>query len=174
MPTLLDQLSGGRPATLGRAREVARQVLANRDLLDELFDGVADDNATIRYRAIRAIEEVSAEQPTWLAPHKNEFLQHIMAMDHWIVRANVCKILPRFPLLTAAERRQMMRWAKSLLEDSSSIVKTCALDCLARLSLAPGFSRERQQAARHVQQSIRHGDTPALRARARKLERLFR
>jgi len=174
VPTLLDQLSGGHPSTLGRAREVAQQVLADRELLDELFDGIAEDNPTIRHRAIRAVAEVSAVQPDWLAPHKDEFIQHLMAMDHWIVRANTCKILPRFPTLTAAERRQMFRWAESHLGDSSSVVKACALDCLSRLSLAPGFPRERKQAAAHVQHSMRLGDTPALRARARLLERLFK
>tara|TARA_R110002111_G_scaffold9948_1_gene33081 strand:+ start:535 stop:1080 length:546 start_codon:yes stop_codon:yes gene_type:complete len=174
MPTLLDQLAGGHPSTIGRAHEVARQVLADRELLDELFDGIAEDNPTIRHRSIRAVAEVSAEKPDWLAPHKDEFFQHIMAMDHWIVRANVCKILPRFPQLTAAERRRMLRWAENLLDDSSSVAKTCALDCFVRLSLAPGFSRELTQAGQYVERSISHGDTPALRARARKLRRMFK
>lgn len=174
MPTLLDQLSGGHPSTIGRAREVAQQVLSARERLDELFDGIAEDNPTIRHRAIRAVAEVSAVQPDWLAPNKEDFLEHMMAMDHWIVRANVCKILPRIPNLSAAERRRMFRWAESLLNDSSSVVKACALDCLSRLSLAPGFPRERKQAAAQVQHSMRLGDTPALRARARLLERLFR
>jgi|GEM_PF-2458259 len=97
-----------------------------------------------------------------------------MAMDQWIVLANTCKILPRTPNLTAADRRGMFRWAESLLNDSSSVVKACALDCLSRLSLVPGFLREPEQAALHVQHSIRLGNTPALRARARKLERLFK
>lgn len=173
MLSLLDQLSGGHPSTIGRAREVARLVLEDRTSLDELFDGIAEDNPTIRNRAIRAVQEVSAVQPEWIAPYKDEFLQHIMAMEHWIVRSNTCKILPLFSNLTAAERRRMFRWAESLLNDPSSIVKTCALECLARLSLVPGFSPELAQAAQYVEHSILYGDTPALRARARKLQGMF-
>jgi len=159
---------------MGPAREVARQVLADQSLFDELFDGIAEDNPTIRNRATRVVAEVTEVRPDWLAPYKSDFLNHIMALDHWIVRANVCKILPRFPNLNVTERRRMFRWAESLLPDPSSVVKACALDCLVRLSFAPHMSREFVLAQQHVQRSMIHGDTPALRARARKMDRLLK
>ncbi len=174
MPTLLDQLSGGHPSTIGPAREVARQVLENRELIDEIFDGLAEDHPTIRNRASRVIAEVAAVHTDWIEPYKDEFLDHIMAMDHWIVRANTCKTLAGFSTLTPSERRRVIQWAESLLTDDSSVVKACALDCLVQLSLAPGFSHELKQARHHVEQSAEHGDTPALRARARKMQRLLK
>ncbi len=174
MPSILDQLSGGHPSTIGPAREVTRQVLANHTLFDELFDGIAEDNPTIRNRATRVVAEVAVVHPEWLAPYKADFLEHIMAMDHWIVRANVCKTLPRFTNLTAPERRHMIQWAESLLTDPSSVVKACAVDCLVQLSLAPGFSRELRTAQHHADQCAEQGDTPALRARARQMRRLLK
>ena len=57
------------------------------------------------------------------------------------------------------------------LSDPSSVVKACALDCLVQLSLVPKFARELAQAQHHVEHSAEHGDTPALRARARKMQR---
>jgi len=48
MPALLDQLAGGDLCTLGRSADVAAQVLARPELIDELFDGLAGDDLVIR------------------------------------------------------------------------------------------------------------------------------
>lgn len=171
MPTLLDQLSGGAPHMLGRSREVAAQVLAQPDLIDELFDGIADDDETIRNRSSDALERVAAARPDLLRPYKRELLTRVTRIDHWIVRTHTCQILARLDNYTPAERRRTIVLMRSWLGEKSSIVKAVALDCAVQLSLAPGFSAERARAAALVEECAAHGETPALRARARLLRK---
>lgn len=171
MPTLLDQLVGGAPHTLGRSPEVAAQVLARPELIDELFDGLADDDETIRNRSSDALERVAATRPDLLRPYKRELLTRVTPIDHWIVRTHTCQILARLDNYTPAERRRTIALMRSWLGEKSSIVKTVAFDCAVRLSLAPGFAAERAAAAALVEECAAHGETPALRARARILRK---
>jgi hypothetical protein len=173
MPTLLDQLAGGHPLTLGRTAAVAAMVLARPELIDELFDGVADDDETIRNRSMDALERVSASQPALLRPYKRELLTHVAKIGHWAVRSHLCQVLARLDNYTPAERRRTLALVRGWLTDPSSIVKAVALDCLVRLSLAPGFAAERAEAAALVEACATRGDTPALRARARLMRKLL-
>lgn len=173
MPTLLDKLAEGDLRTLGRSAEVAADVLARPESLDELFDGIAQEDEAVRARAIDALERVAARRPALLQPYKKELLTRVARIDHWTVREHVCQLLPRLERLTAAERRTALDLVRGYLKDKSSIVKTCALECLVLLSQAPGFAAQRIKTAILVDHCARRGDTPALRARARKMQRLL-
>jgi hypothetical protein len=169
MPTVLDQLAGGGPLTLGRTAAVARQVLAQPELIDALFDGVADDNETIRNRSIDALERVSRARPDLLRPYKRELLTRVSRIGHWAVRSHLCQILGRLDNYTRAERGRTIVLMRSWLGDKSSIVKAVSLDCLVQLSLAPGFAEAQAAAAALVNNCANKGETAALRARARLL-----
>jgi hypothetical protein len=173
MPTLLDQLAGGNPLTLGRTAAVATAVLAQPGLIDELFDGIADDDETIRNRSMDALERVSASRPDLLRPYKRELLTHVSKIGHWAVRSHLCQVLARLDNYTPPERRRTLALVRGWLTDKSSIVKAVALDCLVQLSLTPGFAAERAEAAALVEECATRGDTPALRARARKMRKLL-
>lgn len=171
MPTLLDQLAGGDPLTLGRAAAVAVQVLAQPVLIDELFDGIADDDEAIRIRSIDALEQVSVGRPDLLRPYKRELLTRVSRIGHWAVRSHLCQVLARLDNYTPAERRRVIALTRGWLNEPSRIVKAVALDCLVQLSLAPGFDAERAAATALVEDSATHGQTAALRARARLLRK---
>lgn len=171
MPTLLDQLAGGHPLTLGRTAAVADQVLAKPELIDELFDGIADENEAIRNRSIDALERVSAVRPDLLRPYKRELLTRVSRIGHWAVRSHLCQVLARLDNYTPLERRRAIALTRGWLNDPSSIVKAVALDCLVQLSLAPGFDEERAAATALVEECATHGETAALRARARLLQK---
>jgi len=175
MPTLLDQLAQGRAWDPGCSAAVAARVLAEPGLIDELFDGLADDNEGLRNRASRALVDVSATRPDLLLPYKRELLTQVSQIDLWIVRANLCLLLPRLTNLTAAERRRALALARSWMDRPSStiVVKVNAFECAVRLSLAPGFTAERAAAAALVEECAAHGETPALRARARIMGKLL-
>lgn len=168
MPSLLDQLAGGDLRTLGRSADVAAQVLARPERIDELFAGLAGDDAVIRARAADALEKVSARRPELLQPYKRELLTRVAASDHWVVREHVCQMLPRLEPLTPAERRTAVATVRGYLADRSSIVKTCALECLVRLSAPPAPAALRRDALAIVKAAAVRG-TPAMRARARLL-----
>lgn len=171
MPTLLEQLAGGDLRTLGRSAEVAQQVLAQPELIDELFDGIASDDEMIMARASDALEKVAAARPELLQPYKQELLERVALIKHWVVREHVCQMLPRLDNLTATERRHGIALIQGYLDDRSSIVRACAVECLVHLSAPAGFFKERTRVIALVNDSAAHGDTPALRARARKMQR---
>jgi len=173
MPSLLDQLAGGDLRTLGRSAEVAAQVLVRRELLDELFDGIAGNDEVIMGRASDALEKVAATRPDLIQPYKMELLSRVARINHWVVREHVCQLLPRLTTLTTTERRRALALVRTYLDDKSSVVKAGALECLVHLTAAPGFARERAHVTALVNRCALAGDTAALRARARKMQRLL-
>lgn len=172
MRCLLDQLTGGDRRCVGPAAAVARQVLAEPERIDELFDGLADGDPVLAARSSDALEQVSAVRPDLFRPYKREILQHMLPRDDWIVRAHACQILPRLDNLTATERRRARKLVRSYLRDRSSVVKAVALECFVRLT-APADAGEQAETRTLVAQCADTGDTPALRARARKMQRLL-
>lgn len=173
MPSLLEQLSGGDLRTLGRSAAVAAQVLAQPGLIDELFDGIAGNDEVIMGRAIDALEKVSAARPDLIQPYKRELLNRVAKIRHWVVREHVCLLLPRLTTLTVAERRRAFVMVEGYLDDPSSVVKAFALECLVHLSAAPGLDAERAAVAALAHRCADRGETAALRARARKMQRLL-
>lgn len=173
MPTVLDRLSTGRGAPGAVARTVVAQVLAEPELIDELFDGIADDRRVVRGRAIVALEQVTAQRPELLRPYKREILTQVLAIDYWLVRSVTCLLLPRLDNLTARERRRLIAHARACLHDDSRALQANALEGLVRLAAAPGFPAEREQAAALVETCAAHSESPALRARARQMRRFL-
>ncbi len=171
MPTPLDLLAEGPRYDVGRAAEAAALVLARPELVDALFDGIAEDNEGLRNRSSDALEKVSARRPDLLRPYKRELLTRVSRIEHWIVRSHLCQILARLDNYTPAERRRTIALVRGWLSDKSSVVKAVALDCIVQLSLVPGFAAERAAAAALVEECATRGETPALRARARLLRK---
>ncbi len=170
MPTLLDQLVDGPAWARGHSARVAAQAISQPGLVDELFDGLADDHAGIRNRAARALEEVSRSRPDLLLPYKRELLTRVWRIEHWIVRSHLCRMLPRLGL-NATERRRALALAHAWLRDGTIVVQADALECIVRLSTAPGIADGPAAAARLVEECAAHGGSPAVRARARILRK---
>lgn len=172
MRALLDLLADNPdPRTLGRSAEVAALVLADPDRLDELFDGLASGEDILMARSADALERVATANPDLIQPYKRELLTRAAHLDHWVVRAHVCQMLPRLNNLTRRERARALTLVRGFLDDRSSIVKAVALDCLVQLSLVAGFEAEHAAVAALVDRCAARGETAALRARARKMQR---
>lgn len=167
MPRPLDLIAEGPPFQVRGTAEAAARVLAEPGLIDELFDGLADNNEGLRNRAAGALAKVAAARPDLLAPYKRELLTRVARIEHWVVRSRFCPILARVPNLTVRERRRAIALVRGWIDARSSVVKAVALDCVVQLSLAPGFGAERAAASALVEECAEHGATPALRARAR-------
>ncbi len=164
-------LAGGDLRTLGRSAEVAAKVLAQPSLLSELVRCFESDQELIVARAADALEKIAAQEPRLLQPHKRLVLERLANMEHWVVREHVCQLLPLLTNLSAAERRQALTTVEAYLDDQSSVVKAFALECLVRLSKAPGFENDARRVQQIVDRCVEHGASAALRARARKLVR---
>ena len=167
--SLLDYLSGGDRRSIGHANMVAAWVQAERSLLPNLVEGLASENRLVRMRAADACEKVSACHPEWFQPFVSELLDTGRKTSEQELKWHLLQILPRLRL-TGRQHMVTVNLAKRLLRDPSRIVQTAALQALADLS-------EEDETLRNTlpdlfsQLSV--NGTPAVRARARKLNRIF-
>src|SRR5574341_2667454 len=105
MHPLLDKLAGGDRRSIGRANEVAREILRNPRLFGVLVEGMLAPDPLVRMRAADAVEKITVERPKLLAPHKAKLLGEVSQVDQQEVRWHLALMLPRLEL-NARERRQ--------------------------------------------------------------------
>jgi hypothetical protein len=163
--SILRKLEGGDRRSIGRSNEVVAEVLGNRKLFGALFVGLSVDDPVVRARAADAVEKISTVHPEYLHPYKAQLLGELACCWQKEVRWHVAQILPRLRW-NAQERQQVYDTLTGYLCDSSSIVKTFAMQGLADLTTqAP----ELRPAVLRQLQKLTVSGTPAMRARGRKL-----
>lgn len=165
MHPLLRDLAGGDARGLGRSANVVAKVLADGRLFPVLMRGLESADPLVRMRAADAAEKITLVRPELLQPYKRKFLRMISTADRKEIRWHLAQTVPRLDL-TKAERESAFRAIEGYLADSSSIVRTFAMQAL--VDLAGAFPALMKDAARHVRELIVTG-TPAMRARGRKL-----
>ncbi len=165
MHPILQKLRGGDRRSIGRANEVVGEVLADPGLFAALFSGLMSDEALIRMRSADAVEKITARRPEHLLPLRRKLLEEVARIDQKEVRWHVAQMLPRVAW-RRSERREVLAVLTGYLSDSSSIVKTCAMQALA--DLAGQAPELRTEVLARLQESTRSG-TPAMKARGRKL-----
>jgi hypothetical protein len=165
MHPLLEKLRGGGRRSIGRANEVARQVLRTPALLGDLFRGMLSSDPIVRMRAADAAEKVTAERPELLQRYKKRLLHEIASIDQQEVRWHVAQMIPRLNL-TPGERAVAVKILFGYLALKSKIVRTFALQALVSLSANdPALRRKVLAIVRDVAQN----GAPALKARGKKL-----
>jgi len=156
--------------SVGRAEEVAALVLAQPKLFTHLMERLWDDDPGVVNRAAHALERVTRDgQPGPIAQlnrWKTQLLGLMPEAAENKLRWHLALIVPRMELTRAEIARAVQSLQAWLDDDSSSIVKTMALQGLADLT--------RQDAALipGVLDLLRiHGrsGTAAMRARSRLL-----
>ena len=163
--SILRQLEGGDRRSLGRSNEVVARVLAEPKVFRPLFAGLMSDNPVVRGRAADAVEKVTQVRPDWLVPYKSQLIGPLACCDQPEVRWHVAQMLPRLPW-NAREGRRVYQVLREYLRDTSSIVKTCAMQALVDLTeQTPAL---RPIVVRRLRTLTAQG-TPAMRARGRKL-----
>jgi len=179
--TIRGMLAGGRPLFVGRAREVAELVAAQPRRVSQLIECLWDEDAGVANRAADALEKVTSVRPLLAAPWKDSLLGLLAEAKQNKLRWNLAVIVPRLTL-TTAECRRAAEALRTYLGDKSSIVKTCAMQGLAELTLQDASLRaEVVDLLRILTRSgtpaihPSHKDlcvgTPAMRARGRMLLR---
>jgi hypothetical protein len=131
--TIHDLLAEGRTFSRGRVCEVADLVRAHPQRAAQLIECLWDDDPGVASRAADALERVSYHLPSILKSWKAPLLGLLAEGTHKKLRWNLALIVPRLTL-TIPECRRAAETLQSWLEDSSSIVKTCALQGLADLT----------------------------------------
>jgi hypothetical protein len=165
MHTVLTKLSGGDRRSIGRSNDIVAQILKQPVLFRRLVEGMESEDPIVRMRAADAAEKVTVHRPDLLQPHKRKLLAIAGGSEQQEVRWHAALMIPRLHL-TARERAVAVDILFDYLRDRSSIVKTFAMDGLARLADAnPAL---RVKIVPLLEELIEIG-TPAMRARGRKL-----
>ena len=165
MHAILKNLSGGDRRSIGRSNEAAAQILRRPELFRYLFEGMEGDDGVVRMRAADAAEKVSLQRPDLLQPYKRRLLAIAGSSEQQEVRWHAALMIPRLRL-TAAERGVAADILFDYLRDRSSIVKTFAMDGLAKLAEAnPSLHAK----ILSLLEELTEIGTPAMRARGRKL-----
>lgn len=164
---LRDLLAGSDLRSIGRADEVAAQVLADPGLFGRLIDGMTDPDPVIRMRCSDAAEKVTRRRPELLAPYRARLLGEIAEVRQQEVRWHVALMLPRLRP-TGPDLERAVALMEEYLADDSRIVRVSAMQCLAELALQRPELRDR---VRPLLERLTETGTPAMRARGRKLLR---
>lgn len=162
-------LKGSDHRSIGRANEVACLVLKEPRRFRELIKCLWDDDAIVRMRAADAAEKVSAQKPRLLDRYKPQLLGLLPEAEQIELRWHLAAMVPRLRL-TPAERHRAAAALQRYLEDSSSTVRTFALQALADLSQNDAALRSKVKQL--LEEAVQSG-TPAMLARARHLLKKF-
>jgi hypothetical protein len=162
-------LRGGDRRSIGKANQVAAQVLQQPDQLARLIECLWSDDPVVRMRSADAAEKISVRKPYLLQPFKKELLGLAVEAMQAELRWHLALMLPRLSL-TNTERERARSILCRYLDDRSSIVKTCALEGMAELS--KGIAEQEAEMLSLLERVQRTG-TPAMKARSRKLIRRF-
>jgi len=162
---LLDTLRGGDRRSIQGVPEVIRRVSHDPGLFGTLFDGLAHEDPLVRMRCADAIEKFTAIHPEYLEPFKRQVMQLASESREKELRWHFAQMLPRLDL-DSRERRRAVNILNSYLEDSSSIVRTFAMQALA--DIAAVDEELRPPIVDRIRDLTQCG-TPAMKSRGRKL-----
>ncbi len=164
-------LAGGDRRSIGRADEVAELVRRQPKKASALVECLWDSDGAVVARAANALEKASRELPAILAPYTQALLGLMLEAERKELRWQLALMVPRLQL-TAGECARSAQVLEGWLEDTSSIVKTFAMQGLADLARQDASLRPR---VLDMLRTLSRSGTPAMRARGRillaKLER---
>jgi hypothetical protein len=124
-----------------------------------------DPDAIIAMRAADAVEKITRDRPDYLRRFQKELLGLAEETSQPELRWHLAAMLPRLKL-NFRERRRAVTILNKYQADTSSIVKTFALQALFDFSLED--SELRPAVEELLSKALRSG-SPAMQARARKL-----
>jgi hypothetical protein len=160
---------GQRPLSSGRVGEVVALIQTHPQKAAQLFECLWDEELGVVLRAVDALEKVSRERlpaldavmDSWKAPLLGLLNEATTNKLRW----HLALIVPRLTL-TTAECHRAAEILQTYLEDSSSVVKTCALQGLAELTRQDSSLRP---LVLDLLRILTRSGTPAMRARGRML-----
>ena len=154
-------LAGGDRRSIGNSNQVAALVVARPEQFRSLIECLWNADPVVRIRAADAAEKATRQNQSLLQPYKRELLGLLAEKTEKEMRWHLAAIIPRLQL-TVPERQRAVAALQGYMADSSSIVKTFAMQGLAELASGDPAITEQ------IRILTRTG-TPAMRARGRKL-----
>jgi len=167
--SLATALQSGRHAlSLGAVPQVLEAVLRDPRGCSEIVPCLWSDDPGVANRAAQVLELLSRQKPELLQRFKPELLGLLLEVEEKKLIWSLAAILPRLRLLAAEAPPLAEFLCQCIAQQTSSIVRTCALQGLHDLALQhPSLY---PLALDELQLAERSG-TPAMRARSRNLLR---
>lgn len=158
---------GGKSNSLGRSKEVLAEVLNNKQLTNELYDCISNQDAWVRMRAIDTFEKVCRENPDWALPYTEDMLARLSKSDQPSIQWHLAQLFGYIEL-TATQTSQATQWLSGLLNtnDVDWIVAANSMDTLAYFSRTGSFSKAELIRLLKIQ---KHHKSNAVKKRADKL-----
>ncbi len=165
MHPILRRLGGGDRRSIGRSDEIVAEVLRRRELFRALLQGLFVEDDLVSARAGDAVEKITRTHPEYVHPFKQELIALAENCSRKETRWHMAQMLPRLEL-ERGERHRVMAVLSRYLTDSSSIVKTFAMQALA--DLARQDSSFLPPVRAQLKRLTKTG-TPAMQSRGKKL-----
>ncbi|MCP4541811.1 MAG: hypothetical protein GY832_32165 [Chloroflexi bacterium] len=134
---ILEKLKGGDHRSIGMANEVVEAILSEPSLFGLVFGGMLSEDSLIRMRSADVVEKVTAKQPEYLEPYREELIGRVAMIEQQEVRWHVAQVIPRLKW-SAEEIVEIVEILRGYLQDESKIVKTSTMQALADLVIQEG------------------------------------
>jgi hypothetical protein len=166
MSKICDKLKGGDLRSIGKAEEVVTDILNDKNLFTEVFNGMLSDDALIRMRSADAIEKVSRLYPEYLQPFKQRLIDEISQVRQQEVRWHIAQMFSRLEF----QKEEISQVVSLLIEwidnSQSKIVKVNSLQALT--DIAKKYNEIMFLAINKIEEVIVNG-SPAMISRGKKL-----
>ncbi|MFA7266489.1 MAG: hypothetical protein WC054_09275 [Candidatus Nanopelagicales bacterium] len=97
--------TGGKSNSLGEVSDIVSEVLADKNLLPELFECLFSDDEWVRMRAGDALEKVCRQQPGWFVPYLARLLEEVSQIQQASIRWHLAQILGQVELTTSQQQK---------------------------------------------------------------------
>lgn len=164
--TILDQLRTGDMRTIGSSNQVVRTVLNQPELLQDLVQGLADNEAGLRMRCGDVLEKVSAVKAELIQPYLKRLITIAQNTEQQEVQWHMAQIFERMNL-THDQQNMVVSILKKYLESTqSNIVKVSSLQTLTILAMKN--TSLQQMVNKLIEKEMKSG-APSVIARGKKL-----
>jgi len=132
MNDILNDLSGGDLRSEGNAESVARKVVNNGKLMDDLKIGLKEENKLIRGRVCMTLEIISRTHPEQIKELIEDLIDLARTDRTPQIRWHIAEIIPNIDL-SSDEKKAFLPIMMDYLDDKSKIVRYCAIQALGFL-----------------------------------------
>jgi hypothetical protein len=129
-------LAGGHPNSLGRTIEVVDVILSNQSQLEQLYQCYFSDDEVVRLRTSNAMKRIWREQPEWLVPYIDRFLEEISQIDQASTRWTLAQLFFELEkwLSPSQKQKAVEVMKKNFAESNDWIVINNTLEALGKWS----------------------------------------
>ncbi len=108
---------GGKTNSLGRASEVINSVLADRSMLDDLYQCMFADDPWARMRAADSFEKICRVHPDWIEPYVERMLHDLTTSMQPSIQWHLAQIIGEVRL-SNSQRQRAVAWLKQVLSSN--------------------------------------------------------